>query len=101
MDVDAMFGARMKRLDLHALVGRFDKRPPKRLPESVRDLDTLLADAAEPSTATARVRPLCALDHRLVRLPLHESSDSWRLLDSMAKAKSLHGGFLDGTGHND
>jgi hypothetical protein len=95
-----MFTAGMNHLDVHCLVGHFDKRPSKRLPKSVRDLDTLLADGAEPSTATARARHHCAFDHRLVPWPLHELGDSWRLLDSMTKTKSF-GGFLDGTRHND
>jgi len=94
--------ARMNQLDRYALVGHFDKRPAKCLPESVRDLDTLLADTVETDAATARAMHLRALDHRLeFWMSLHELGDSRRLLDSMTKAKSFDVGFLDGTGNDD
>jgi hypothetical protein len=50
--------ARVNHLDIYALVGGFNKRPAKCLPESVRDLDTLLTDAVESNATAARARHL-------------------------------------------
>lgn len=93
---------------LDELVGCLDKRPAKRLPECVRDLDALLAEAVETATTTTRTTHLGTFiaHHRLIHRVrawscLHDRGDSRRVFESMPCVGSFQLGFLDGTRHND